>query len=181
MGPAAGMAHPEEMGALVHWQGKQSADGVFATCKNTILDIWLPLIGYLTFFCGLMNLLTDSKATEKMSRILTPSHIDPADFDEVVNFLDQNVTFIGIQDVYPLSFSIMFGLLGMNRNPRVHERKTQSTDTNDVMLSQELQSRIRSINDLDHRLFRHYRQLLASIREQWHEYKIRADQPASEQ
>jgi hypothetical protein len=125
--------------------------------------------------------IADPVSQNRMSRILTPSHIDPADFDEVVNFLDQNVTFIGIQDIYPLSFSIMFGLLGMNRHPRVHERKTQSTDTNDVMLSEELQSRIRSINDLDHRLFRHYRQLLASIREQWHEYKIRANQPASEQ
>ncbi len=52
--------------------GSQKADGLFPTCKNTIMDIWLPLIGYLTFFCGLMNLLSDSKATEKMSRMLTP-------------------------------------------------------------------------------------------------------------
>lgn len=52
--------------------GSQKADGLFPTCKNTILDIWLPLIGYLTFFCGLMNLLSDSKATEKLSRLLTP-------------------------------------------------------------------------------------------------------------
>ncbi|MBK9729764.1 MAG: spore maturation protein [Chitinophagaceae bacterium] len=52
--------------------GSQKADGLFPTCKNTIIDIWLPLIGYLTFFCGLMNLLSDSKATEKMSRFLTP-------------------------------------------------------------------------------------------------------------
>ena len=53
-------------------KGTQSADGLFPTCKNTIMDIWLPLIGYLTFFCGLMNLLNDSKATEKLSRFLSP-------------------------------------------------------------------------------------------------------------
>ncbi|MFI5135125.1 MAG: nucleoside recognition domain-containing protein [Chitinophagales bacterium] len=53
-------------------KGIQSADGLFPTCKNTIMDIWLPLIGYLTFFCGLMNLLSDSKATEKLSRFLAP-------------------------------------------------------------------------------------------------------------
>jgi spore maturation protein SpmA/spore maturation protein SpmB len=52
--------------------GTQRADGIFPTCKNTIMDIWLPLIGYLTFFCGLMNLLSDSKATEKMSKLLAP-------------------------------------------------------------------------------------------------------------
>ena len=36
-------------------QGHQAADGIFITCKNTILDLWLPLIGYLTFFCGLLH------------------------------------------------------------------------------------------------------------------------------
>ncbi len=52
--------------------GKQSADGIFATCKNTIMDLWLPLIGYLTFFCGLLNLLNDSNAMHKMAKVLAP-------------------------------------------------------------------------------------------------------------
>ena len=52
--------------------GKQPADGLFATCRNTIMDLWLPLIGYLTFFCGLMNLLVDSRAMEKVARFLSP-------------------------------------------------------------------------------------------------------------
>jgi spore maturation protein SpmA len=59
-------------GTVVVSSGTQKADGIFPTCKNTIIDIWLPLIGYLTFFCGLMNLLSDSKATEKLSRFLAP-------------------------------------------------------------------------------------------------------------
>ncbi len=52
--------------------GKQAADGIFPTCKNTIMDIWLPLIGYLTFFCGLLNLLSDSNATDKLAKIMAP-------------------------------------------------------------------------------------------------------------
>ena len=52
--------------------GKQGADGLFATCRNTITDLWLPLIGYLTFFCGLLNLLIDSRAMEKVARFLSP-------------------------------------------------------------------------------------------------------------
>ena len=52
--------------------GRQAADGIFPTCKNTMMDLWLPLIGYLTFFCGLLHLLSDSRATEKLSRLLTP-------------------------------------------------------------------------------------------------------------
>lgn len=52
--------------------GKLAADGIFPTCKNTIMDIWLPLIGYLTFFCGLLNLLNDSNAISKLANILSP-------------------------------------------------------------------------------------------------------------
>lgn len=52
--------------------GKQSADGLFQTCRGTITDLWLPLIGYLTFFCGLLNLLIDSRAMEKLARFLSP-------------------------------------------------------------------------------------------------------------
>ncbi|OYU94615.1 MAG: spore maturation protein [Bacteroidetes bacterium B1(2017)] len=52
--------------------GKQSADGIFPTCKNTIMDIWLPLIGYLTFFCGLLNLLNDSNAIGKLAGVMAP-------------------------------------------------------------------------------------------------------------
>ena len=59
-------------GALVASVGTQPADGLFATCRNTITDLWLPLIGYLTFFCGLLNLLVDSRAMEKLARVLSP-------------------------------------------------------------------------------------------------------------
>lgn len=59
-------------GALVATVGTQAADGLFATCRNTITDLWLPLIGYLTFFCGLLNLLIDSRAMEKVARFLSP-------------------------------------------------------------------------------------------------------------
>ncbi|MFI5220705.1 MAG: nucleoside recognition domain-containing protein [Bacteroidia bacterium] len=61
-----------ENGTIEIYCGKQQADGIFATCKNTIMDIWLPLIGYLTFFCGLLNLLNDSNAITKLARILNP-------------------------------------------------------------------------------------------------------------
>ena len=59
-------------GAIQATVGKQPADGLFATCRNTITDLWLPLIGYLTFFCGLLNLLIDSRAMEKVARFLSP-------------------------------------------------------------------------------------------------------------
>ena len=36
------------------------------------MDLWLPLIGYLTFFCGLLNLLNDSNAMARLAKRLTP-------------------------------------------------------------------------------------------------------------
>src|SRR5574343_1541274 len=33
----------QDNGTVEAYYGKQSADGIFATCKNTIMDIWLPL------------------------------------------------------------------------------------------------------------------------------------------
>lgn len=64
--------HLTQAGVVEISTGTQKADGLFPTCKSAIMDIWLPLIGYLTFFCGLMNLLSDSNATEKMARFLNP-------------------------------------------------------------------------------------------------------------
>ncbi len=52
--------------------GKQLADGILPTCKNTIVDLLLPLIAYLSFFCGLMQLLIDSGASERLARFLSP-------------------------------------------------------------------------------------------------------------
>ena len=59
-------------GSIEICKGKQAADGIFPICKNTIMDIWLPLIGYLTFFCGLLNLLNDSNAISKLASVLAP-------------------------------------------------------------------------------------------------------------
>ena len=47
------------------FSGIQKSDGLLPTCKNTLLDLILPLIAYLAFFCGLMELLIISGAAEK--------------------------------------------------------------------------------------------------------------------
>ena len=69
-----------EKGVVEVYAGRQSADGIFLTCKNTMFDLWLPLIGYLTFFCGLLNLLSDSNALGKLAEWLTPELLS-ADMD----------------------------------------------------------------------------------------------------
>lgn len=62
----------KENGILEISYGKLAADGLFTTCRNTVLDIWLPMIAYLTFFCGLLHLLQLSGAIESFSKRLNP-------------------------------------------------------------------------------------------------------------
>ena len=59
-------------GTIKIFSGKQKADGLLPTCKSTLLDTIIPLIAYLAFFCGLMQLLIDSGASEKLAKKLSP-------------------------------------------------------------------------------------------------------------
>ena len=52
--------------------GRQATDGILPTCRNTIFDLLLPLIAYLSFFCGILQLLIDSGASERLARLLSP-------------------------------------------------------------------------------------------------------------
>ncbi len=54
------------------FSGVQKSDGLLPTCKNSLLDLIIPLIAYLAFFCGLMELLIVSGAAEKLAKKLSP-------------------------------------------------------------------------------------------------------------
>jgi spore maturation protein SpmA/spore maturation protein SpmB len=54
------------------YSGVQKADGLLPTCKSSLLDLIIPLIAYLAFFCGLMQLLIDSGAAEILAKKLSP-------------------------------------------------------------------------------------------------------------
>jgi spore maturation protein SpmA/spore maturation protein SpmB len=61
-----------ETGVVKLYVGKQSADGILPTAKYALIDILLPLIAYLTFFAGIMQLLIDSGASERIAKLLSP-------------------------------------------------------------------------------------------------------------
>jgi spore maturation protein SpmA/spore maturation protein SpmB len=54
------------------YSGVQKSDGLLPTCKSTLVDLILPLIAYLAFFCGLMELLIISGASDKLAKVLSP-------------------------------------------------------------------------------------------------------------
>jgi len=54
------------------YSGVQKTDGLLPTCKSSLFDLILPLMAYLAFFCGLMQLLIHSGASEKLAKGLSP-------------------------------------------------------------------------------------------------------------
>jgi spore maturation protein SpmA/spore maturation protein SpmB len=54
------------------YSGFQKSDGLLATCKSSLVDIIIPLIAYLAFFCGLMELLIISGVSGKLAKVLSP-------------------------------------------------------------------------------------------------------------
>jgi spore maturation protein SpmA/spore maturation protein SpmB len=115
--------------------GKQPADGIFPTCKNTIMDIWLPLIGYLTFFCGLLNLLNDSNAISKLARVLSPFFVrvfpDLPKGHPAYGFMTMNfaANFLGLDNA-----ATPFGLKAMESMQAVNETKDRASNSQIMFL-----------------------------------------------
>lgn len=125
----------QDNGTIQVCHGKQAADGIFATCKNTIMDIWLPLIGYLTFFCGLLHLLNDSNAIEKLARLLAPFFVrifpqlpkeHPAYGFMTMNFA---ANFLGLDNA-----ATPFGLKAMESMQEVNDNKERASDSQIMFL-----------------------------------------------
>ncbi len=115
--------------------GKQPADGIFATCKNTMIDLWLPLIGYLTFFCGLLNLLNDSNAITKLARVLTPFFVrifpELPKGHSAYGFMTMNfaANFLGLDNA-----ATPFGLKAMESMQEVNENKEKASNSQIMFL-----------------------------------------------
>ena len=111
------------------YSGKQKSDGLLPTCKNTLLDLILPLIAYLAFFCGLMQLLIDSGASEKLAKKLSPlfSKIFPSipKNHESISYMTLNfaANFLGLD-----SAATPFGLKAMQSLQELNPEKDKASD-----------------------------------------------------
>ncbi len=117
------------------YSGVQKADGLLPTCKNTLLDLIIPLIAYLAFFCGLMQLLIDSGASEKLARKLSPvfSKIFPTvpKNHESISYMTLNfaANFLGLD-----SAATPFGLKAMQSLQEINPDKDRASDAQIMFL-----------------------------------------------
>jgi spore maturation protein SpmA len=110
--------------------GNQKADGILPTCKNTIFDILLPLVAYLAFFCGLLQLLIDSGAAEKLARFFNP--VFRKIFPEVpenhpsISYMTLNfaANFLGLD-----SAATPFGLKAMESLQEINPNKEKASNS----------------------------------------------------
>ena len=111
------------------YSGVQKADGLLSTCKSTLLDLILPLIAYLTFFCGLMQLMIDSGASEKLARKLSPvfTKVFPTvpKGHESISYMTLNfaANFLGLD-----SAATPFGLKAMQSLQEINPEKDRASD-----------------------------------------------------
>jgi hypothetical protein len=86
---------------------------------------------------------------------------------ELFDFLDESVSFVGLTEMYPMSFNIVMQLFGLNRLPTSHKRKTEPSKYNQVARTPELLKRIKETNARDFAMFRFVKERLVARREQW--------------
>ena len=111
------------------YSGIQKSDGLLPTCKNTLLDLIIPLIAYLAFFCGLMQLLIISGASEKLAKALSPVFVKvfpsiPKDHPSI-SFMTMNfaANFLGLD-----SAATPFGLKAMESLQEINPEKDKASD-----------------------------------------------------
>jgi len=117
------------------YSGVQKSDGLLPTCKTTLLDLILPLIAYLAFFCGLMQLLIDSGAAEKLARLLSPVFVRvfpslPKNH-ESISYMTLNfaANFLGLD-----SAATPFGLKAMESLQELNPDKDRASDAQIMFL-----------------------------------------------
>ncbi|MFC5682155.1 nucleoside recognition domain-containing protein [Flavobacterium sp. MAHUQ-51] len=111
------------------YSGIQKSDGLLPTCKNTLVDLILPLIAYLAFFCGLMELLIISGASGKLAKVLSPVFVKvfpsipknhPSISYMTLNFA---ANFLGLD-----SAATPFGLKAMESLQELNPEKDKASD-----------------------------------------------------
>ena len=111
------------------YSGVQKSDGLLATCKSSLIDIIIPLIAYLAFFCGLMELLIISGVSRKLAKVLSPVFVKvfpsipknhPSISYMTLNFA---ANFLGLD-----SAATPFGLKAMESLQEINPDKDKASD-----------------------------------------------------
>ena len=126
---------------------------------------------FIEQFPTLTDYAQSPDAQNKMFRFLARDPASP--LETVLKEMEEDFTFVGLVEMYPMSFNLMFRLFGASKLPVEHRRKTETNDFNIYEDSPELRGRIRKLNELDMALFEHFRDILVRKRDEWNELRTK--------
>ncbi len=129
LSPVTEKTYVKKNKTVLIYKGTQKSDGLLETSKNSLFDLILPLIAYLAFFSGIMQLLIDSGATEKLAKRLSPFFVSvfpsvPKGHDSISYMtLNFSANFLGLD-----SAATPFGLKAMQSLQELNEDKSRASD-----------------------------------------------------
>jgi hypothetical protein len=124
-----------------------------------------PHLEFIARFPTLEAYVDAPESQNKMFKLLIAK--SNAGISEATEYLDQRYSFIGVVEMYPMSFNVISRLFGQNEMPSVHKRRTEATQDNIVEVTAPLQRRIQETNWKDAAIYSHVRDRLSAKREEW--------------
>lgn len=116
---------------------------------------------FLKRFPSIESYVETDWTANRMFNFLRPS--PEATLQQCVDFMVARFAFVGVVEMYPPCFRLVTKLMGQERSPTRHLRKTVETEYNRIELSPQLLNRIRQLNLLDIELYTFFHGRLSSM------------------
>lgn len=87
--------------------------------------------------------------------------------DEVIGRAAETFAFVGLVEMYPMSFNLLSRLFGADAMPQRHERVAPQDAGSELELTNDLLTRIGELNALDVAIYAHFVKLMRRHREDW--------------
>lgn len=129
-----------------------------------------PYESFKKKFPTLESYIDSVESQNKIARFVGGRGVNLSSID-LKERLDNDFSFVGLLEMYPLSYNIMFHLFGSaGQFPKVHARKTPDNSDTKVEVTEKIIQMIKDNNKLDSDIYSHVKIKLTAARETWQEY-----------
>lgn len=117
---------------------------------------------FLERFPTFESYLGAPRMRNRMFNFLRPHQ--KATINDCIDFVVERFAFVGLLEMYPMSFRLITTLMEQERSPSRYLRKTVDTEYNRVEVTPELVERVRELNSLDVELYDYFHTKLQKVR-----------------
>jgi hypothetical protein len=155
---------------------RNPVDRVISDYRSRQINVHPAHEAFVEKYPSINEYIEDPENWDRMTKILaaTPG----ANTTETFRQIDQSFSFVGLLEMYPMSFNIITRFFGQNNLPKIHRNASVLTEEERPAADAELRRRIARNNELDLALYEHVRRRLIAKREAWKSMLVRR-RPAS--